>query len=231
VVTRKIEVGGVTVVANGAFNPAIFQPRWFVENKLLVDEDATVALEKIAVTTQVTSFGAGWLQVQVVPQQAVFLTVEEAREPDLRNLVTSVFELLPHTPVDAVGINADAHFRVESQDVWHAIGDRFLPKKDWEPLFTGDDWLKRPSGMKAGLRTMMVEAWRPNKKDYVRIEVAPSVRITPNGVFIGINSHFQLTENDNRGTAHVAAGVVAKQWDSVRAFEKESQSRIMEWTE
>jgi hypothetical protein len=69
-------------------------------------------------------FAADWLSVQVSLNQAVLSTVEEGREFDLRDLVKNVFDLLPETPVDAVGLNADAHFRVGSEEEWHAIGDR-----------------------------------------------------------------------------------------------------------
>jgi hypothetical protein len=80
-----------------------------------------------------------------------------------------------------------------------------------------------------GMRSMIVEAWRPNRRDYVRVEVAPSVRITPNGVFLGINSHFQLSHDEERGTGLGAAQVIAEQWEGARAFEEVLRERILEW--
>jgi hypothetical protein len=183
------------------------------------------------VMPQLAAFTGGWLSVQVTNEQAVFSTVEEARALELRDLAKNVFELLPHTPINALGINTDSHFRVPSEDAWHEIGDIFLPKEEWEPLFSleGQEWLTRTGDRVVGMRSMIVEAWRPNRRDYVRVEVAPSVRITPNGVFLGINSHFQLSHGEERGTGLGAAQVVAEQWDGARAFEEVLRTRILEW--
>ncbi len=224
-----VELSGVSVVGAGSFNPAIFHPNWLAESKLLARSDAEHALQEIVVSPKFTAFTAGWLIVQVTLEQVVFSTVEEAREQELRDLAKGVFELLPHTPIDAIGINVDSHFRVPSEDAWHEIGDIFLPKNRWEPLFEGEEWLARGEGKTVGMRSMTVEVWRPNRKDYVRVEVAPSARITPNGVFIGINSHLQLTEGEDRGTGLQAAQMIAERWEDVRGFEQKLQGQILEW--
>jgi hypothetical protein len=230
-VAGKLELSGITVVGVGPFNPAIFQPRWFADNELLADTDAEDAQDQLVVTPQLTVFTGGWLSVQVTREQAVFATVEDARELELRDLVKNVFELLPHTPVSAVGINADNHFRVDSEDAWHELGDVVLPKDRWDPLFVGDDqeWLTRSGDKVSGLRSMTVESWRPNRRDYVRVQVEPSTRITPNGVYAGINAHYQLTYDEEVGDALKGASVVAEKWDVTRTLEQRLRDQILEW--
>jgi hypothetical protein len=230
-VAGKLELSGVTVVAVGAFNPAIFQPRWLVDNELLAETDAEAAQEQLVITPQLTVFTGGWLSLQVTRDQAVFSTVEEARELDLRDLVKNIFELLPYTPLRAIGINADSHFRVASEEAWHELGDTVLPKDRWEPLFAAEDqeWLKRPGDKVSGLRSMTVESWRPNRRDYVRVQVEPSTRITPNGVYVGVNSHYQLTYEDEHGDGLKGAGVVTEKWDEARALEQRLRDQILEW--
>jgi hypothetical protein len=135
------ELSGVAVVGAGTFNPAIVDPFWLSGKGLIAENLADHATQQtspqqLVISPQLTVFVADWLSVQVTQEQAVFSTVDMGRESDLRDLVKSVFELLPDTPVDAIGINADTHFRTESEDAWHAFGDRFLPKDFWDHCLT-----------------------------------------------------------------------------------------------
>ncbi|MEA2390213.1 MAG: hypothetical protein QOK31_322 [Solirubrobacteraceae bacterium] len=116
-------------MANGSFNPAIFHPRWLADKELIAGNAADDALEKTVVSPQMATFTADWLSVQVTVQQAVFATVEEGRELELRDLALGVFDVLPETPIGALGINGDVHFRVQSEEAWHALGDKFLPRE------------------------------------------------------------------------------------------------------
>jgi hypothetical protein len=228
-VTPPVELAGVSVVAAGALNPAIFNPLWFAEKDLMPRNAVEGALDKDFVAVQqLMSFTADWLSVQVTLEQATFGTVDVGRELDLRDVVKGVFDLLPETPVNAVGLNADAHFRVGSDEEWHALGDRFLPKDLWQPLFEGDQWRRRKDGQTVGLRSMTVEAHRETFPGFVRTEVAPSVRLTPLGVYIGINSHFQLTSAEQRGNGYKVVTVIEEHWDQTRSLERELIGRILE---
>src|SRR5207244_652764 len=128
-------------------------------------------------------------------------------------------------------INSDLHFRVDSDEAWHAVGDVFLPKEQWEPLFAGGDWSTREGGRVVGLRTMTVEVWRSNNRDYMRGEVGPSQRIPlpARGVYIGINTHLQITDENTRGTGLQASESIGANWDEIRALERSLQERIDEW--
>jgi hypothetical protein len=224
-----VEMAGVSVVGAGAFNPAIFHPRWFYEKDLISQDSVDDALAREFVgVREFAAFTADWLGVQVTPQQAVFSTVDVGRDSDLRDLAKAVFELLPETPVDALGLNADAHFRVESEDAWHAIGDRFLPKDFWQPLFEDPQWRRRAGGLSVGLRSMAVEGWYEDLSGYVRTEVAPSIRVTPNGLYIGVNAHFQLTTPETQGNAYIAAKLLDERWQQTRQLEQDLISRILE---
>lgn len=226
---HQVETGGVSVVAAGTFNPAIFHPLWFRDKDLIGQDAVDDALARdFASVREFSSFTADWLAVQVTPQQAVFSTADIGRESDLRDLAKAAFELLPETPVNALGINADAHFRLGSEDEWHVMGDRFLPKDFWEPLFDGDGWRRRAGGLAVGLRSMTVEAWHEDLSGFIRSEVAPSVRITPNGVYVGINAHFDLTTGDSRGNAYVAARHLDESWQGTRQLEADLISRVVQ---
>ena len=79
------------------------------------------------------------------------------------------------------------------------------------------------------MRSMMVEAARADVPGFVRTEVAPSVRLSPNGIYAGINAHFQLTlGTENRGTGEQAARVIEKHWDATRELQRRLIERILE---
>lgn len=225
----SIEFSGVAVVLAGSFNPAIFQPTWFSLRELLPEGVVLDAAGSILVTPDLTTFTADWLGIQVTQQQAIFSTLDEARSADLRDLVLGVCDLLPETPVDAVGINADAHFRVESEEAWDALGDLFVPKGFWDPLFDNEMWRARSSGSRVGVRSVTMEASIDGEQAFTRIEAAPSVRITPNGVYIGINSHFQLsTGPESRANGYETRSLLADRWEPTRALEADLISRVLE---
>ena len=229
-VAPQVEVSGVTVVGVGAFNPAIFQPQWLVDKGLITANAGESAHDELLVTPELTTFVADWLSVQVTLQKAIFATVDEGRDRDLRDVASGVLDLLPETPIDAVGINSDAHYRVHSEEVWHELGDRFLPKEFWEPMFEANHWMRRPDGHAVGMRTLTVEVHRDDVLGFVRVEVAPSVRVTPDGVYAGVNAHFQLRVDDRRGNGYKAARVIHDQWDQTRALQRELLDRVMRTT-
>lgn len=230
------ELSGISVVGAGSFNPAIIHPRWLADRNLIRENEAEHAMrqgegQQLIVSPQIAIFVADWLSVQVTQGQAIFSTVDMGRETDLRDLALGVLQLLPETPISAVGINADTHFRVASDEAWHAFGDKFLPKEFWKPLFEEGDWQRRKDGQVVGMRSMSVEVTRADERTpgHVRVEVAPSSRITPNGVFVGINAHFQLKKSpDDRPSAGDATRILADNWDPIRALEKKLLARLLE---
>jgi hypothetical protein len=230
-----VELSGLSIVGAGSFNPAIFHPRWFQDKGLLSEELVELLKEddpegngtQVVVTNRITAFTADWVSVRVTDGNLILTTVEEARERDLRDLAAGIFDLLPETPVDAIGVNADAHYRTPNEASWHAVGDRFLPKDFWEPIFEGDAWRRRDTGEAVGLRTMTVEGSWADESGYVRVEVAPSQRLE-HGVFVGMNAHYQLTREGDRGTGFGASQVLGERWDEARGVEQSVIERLLE---
>jgi hypothetical protein len=231
-----VELSGVSVIGAGAFNPAIVHPQWLAAKGLIPEDVAEHAMNDsetnaLVVSGQLSVFTADWLQVQFTQENASFSTVEEGRELDLRDVAMAVFDLLPETPVDAVGINAAWHVRAESEESWHQFGDRFLPKDFWRAVFEGGDWRTRADGETVGLRTMTVEVARADaskRAGFIRLEVAPSIRVQP-GIYSNVNSHFQLTLPDKpRGSAYDAARVLEEDWEETRAQEKNMLAKLFE---
>jgi hypothetical protein len=230
------ELSGIAVVGTGSFNPAIIHPRWLADKELIRENEAEHAMrpsdgQQMIVSPQISVFVADWLAVQVTQDKLVLSTLDEGRAADLRDVSIGILQFLPETPVDAIGINSDTHFRVANDEAWHAFGDRFLPKDIWTPLFKDGHWLKRKGGEIVGMRVLSIEVWRDDDKlpGFVRVEVAPSVRVSPNGVYVGINAHFQLKRSsDARPTADDARLVVGENWEATRELEKRLVAQILE---
>jgi hypothetical protein len=163
------EIQGVSIVLLGDFNPKIFQPAWFAAQNLIRQQEADEANIAI-IHPEVVSFTLGqWLALEVTRERFAVSTAQEPYSKVMRDLVIGSFELLQHTPLHKLGINADMHFRMDSEKSWHAFGDLLAPKKIWQGL------LKTP-----GIRRFTMEGQRPdNFQGYIRVRVEPSVKIRP----------------------------------------------------
>ena len=96
------------------------------------------------------------------------------------------------------------------------MGDLFVPKAFWDPLFENEMWETTLLGPRVGVRSVTMEAWRDGEQAFTRIEAAPSVRITPNGAYIGINSHFQLsTGPESRANGYETRNLLANEWSQL----------------
>ena len=97
------------------------------------------------INPQVTSFSADWLRIQVLAERFQAVTADPAHYQTLRDLVVSIFRLLEHTPFWTMGMNRDMHFKIETEERWHQLGDILAPKQKWEAI------VDRP-----GLRTLVI---------------------------------------------------------------------------
>lgn len=179
------ELDNIAIVAIGAFNPMIFHPRWFADMHLLPKDEAESADVQI-IHHDAAIFDADWLSIQVLKNRFVAATSDPAKSHPLRDLVLGTFGILEHTPVSAWGVNVHQHFRMRSEDEWHALGHRLAPKDTWNEL------LEKP-----GLLSLTIFGKRTNSDaTSAQIKVEPSRKIHP-GVYIHVNEHYQLDADDN----------------------------------
>ena len=64
---HKLKLEGMSIVALGAFNPAIFQPMWFAANNLLRKKEASDAKIEI-IHRDVAKFSTEWCSLQVTAE-------------------------------------------------------------------------------------------------------------------------------------------------------------------
>lgn len=180
---ERAKIKGFSIVLLGDFNPKIFQPAWFSAQRLIRERECETADIRI-VHNEVVDFALEWCQLQVTRDRFVAQSDQEPYEA-VRDLVLGAFKLLSHTPVTKMGINTEAHFRVESEKAWHAFGHRLTPKEVWNEIMSSP-----------GMRSITVEESqrRDGRKGYVRVTVEPSVRVIP-GVFFRVNDHYEASRD------------------------------------
>lgn len=221
---RTADIFGSSVVAVGAFNPAIFSPDWLERNQLIGQEDADNAKKtpSLIISQQITVFETEWFAFQVLDNQ-FSLTSKGALTPAFKDLAVGILSLVPHTPITAIGLNFLAHFRLGTEAEYHKIGDVLAPKPIWNSLY--------PDRNAAGLANLTIriqDAERgqtPRSGNEKRISVQPSGKVKF-GVFLSLNDHREIIEPKDAGmtTAEQAAALIDSEWqnsweDAVRVFD------------
>jgi hypothetical protein len=178
---RLNKANGSALVFLGSFNPAIFQPAWFMRHDLIPDEEDGAEVE--VVSQQITSFGTDWLRVIVQPEKCELHASDEAPSfKALHDLAVGIFALLPHTPVTAFGINRSVHFQMESEEAYTGLGFKLFNTEPWDGVLSD-----------TRMRTLQVE----DRPDGPEGNVVMSVTVQPSAVFkrsifVATNDHYSI---------------------------------------
>jgi hypothetical protein len=205
------ESEGRSVVLIGSFNPAIFQPMWFVKTNLLDEKDAKSAENNARITPDIAFFSieSGFqLQLEVLKSRLAATSRNPACWADLHDLITQTFEILEHTPIRQLGINRDVHYRISSEDRWQEIGDILAPKRPWHML------------VEPKTQDVVIKGQRRNSEaEYVQTNVRPSALFPGERVLeIRTNEHYAW---ESEVPAKEVTKVISKNWDDAYQFSKE----------
>ena len=186
------EIDEVGVVLVGSLNPAIFTPAWFALHGLLPESAAESAELEVA-HPQLTRFSTDWLRLQVTTDRFM---AESAQAPYIRvrDLVVRVFkEHLDHTPLRAMGINRNVHFRVAGSTERDRIGRTLAPVAPWGRYAQDLDLEGENGGMTSITMSQLQFKGRP-AGGQVNVTVEPSNRIGEgrSGVYVRVNDHFSV---------------------------------------
>ncbi len=119
-----------SIVLVGKFNPAIFSPAWFAKNGIITEGELQVA-ETQVVHKQITRFAVEHLTVHAELER---FSIKVSTDPLIRiaDMVSTTFRgLLPHTPVQAFGINYVEHWRLDTWQRRLALGRALAPIEPW----------------------------------------------------------------------------------------------------
>ncbi|MFQ5853081.1 MAG: hypothetical protein ACE5JU_21180 [Candidatus Binatia bacterium] len=204
----KPKIEGISIVLLGAFSPPIFQPAWFALHDLIRSEEAEAATVEV-IHTEVVSFSIAAVKLQVTPNRYAASTVNPSAYEVLRDLTLGAFRILSHTPIRAMGLNWDLHFRMTSEQSWHEAGHRLAPKDLWTGIIE-----------KPGMRSLTMEGVRPDSNPgYIRVRVEPSIQVHP-GVYININDHYEIKDHKPEQGCEDILNILLSNW---KAFLNRSQ--------
>lgn len=109
--TLALDIRGPIIVAVGAFNPAIFSHSWIATNIFGVPEGSEMAVLEVLVQVDPLSI----LQLRFVEGVAINVSLnriefyaannDPATFAAAENALKKVLEILPHTPIQAIGCN------------------------------------------------------------------------------------------------------------------------------
>lgn len=207
--SQQPEIQGVSIVALGSFNPAIFQPLWFSGNNLIRQEEANDAKVEI-IHKDVAVFSTEWFSLQVIGDRYALDTEDPTKYQPLRDLALGTFKILEHTPIRAFGFNSFQHFRMPSEDEWHAFGHHYAPDDSWRGIVTDP-----------GMRSLVIQGKRENcQANQIQVKVEPSRKV-PLGIFIHVNEHYEVASDENSNPRdHIAFFLETLQssWDGFLSY-------------
>ena len=196
-------ISGVSIVLVGKFNPAIFTPAWFALHDLLPAGVAENAALQVA-HQQITAFKTDWLHFEVTLDVCKFETVQapHIRVADLA--IRTFREHLNHTPLTALGINRDVHFRVGEAAERDRIGRTLVPVEPWGPWRDELELDGEHSGMTSVTMSQLRPAERPDGGG-INIKVEPSKRIKERrlGVYVNVNDHYDAVPDSPDANARL----------------------------
>ena len=210
----KPEVVSANIVALGAFNPAIFTPDWLLSNGLIGEGEAESIRQSknIVITHQITVL-EGVTFVLQVEEEKFQLTCKGVVTPALRDLAAGVFELLPHTPLTALGLNFDTLFRFFDAAAYHRVGDVLAPKEIWAKIYPQEKHA-------IGLQNLVVKVQAGSRDDGASTRDCKNISIQPGvtdyqSIRFTYNDHRDIAERAVHGRlqAEVAADVLRSDWE------------------
>ena len=215
-----LEVNSASIVLTGSFNPAIFQPEWFVRQNLMPAQEGEKAEIKV-IAPQVCEFHTERFIIQVTGERFAAFSKPAANPAPLRDLVAGTFFILEHTPLKALGLNRDMHFALpsSSEDLWNRVGDTVAPKEIWRKVLHGH----------IGLRTLLLQAEIPDYPDKTQQQQRLNVRLEPSGsvkfgIFIQTNEHHEAPKESPSG---YLIDRIRKRWEGAYSYAAEIADYIL----
>jgi hypothetical protein len=197
------------VVLLGNLNPSIFHPEWFCRHELIGLEASSEA--KISVVSpQVTEIDIGHIHLQCTDNRMILSTSRATHIEQLFDLIRGILAILPHTPLRAVGINHQSHYRAESERQWHNIGHQLAPKK-----LVWDQICEDPGMLKINIQSPRSN-WDYPLKEIFTVEPYGGDHPKHPALNIQANTHFAIPDEEDHTyptATDMASLFIETQWE------------------
>ncbi len=224
----KSEIGDVSVVLLGSFNPVIFSPAWFEHYEILSKKD-TQDIKVTVIHPEVTEIQNEWIHLQVQPNR-FYARISEPPYIRLCDFVVKTFrENLNHTPLAILGINRRVHFGTQSDADRDRIGRLLAPHDPWgkwgKLIGSGRD--EKHGGMTS--LTMQIRDFKDRKKGFINISIQPSTKVDA-GIFMEVNDHYELTDTEDELGSDKIIDLLGEQFETSISRSEEIIDQIKELT-
>lgn len=211
----SLEIFANTVVLLGNFNPRIFTPDWLEKNSLIGPADAEAARQgEMAITSQISRFETEWFILQVLEER---LTLESrgALTPNIKDLAIGIFSILSHLPLNALGINYSAHYKINTIENLHKIGDVLAPKPIWHSIYPEQDHGVGVETLSLRIDPFPRGGTASECDDFKRITAQPS-KLVNNGIYFMFNNHFDIEGrcSSEKTASEVVGEILESHWQS-----------------
>ena len=222
------DISSASIVLVGKFNPAIFTPAWFAKVQAFTDAELATA-ETQLIHPEITQWHTNQLRLEVQPNRFQATTLTEPFVM-LLDVVATVFKShLPHTPINAFGINVAVHFPLDTAEQRMKLGRALAPTTPWGKFGARLDRSTdphKPSGMSS---LVMIDNSPPDRvSGSVRVQIEPSRKPHElKTVVVGVNDHFDLPDAKDEDGASSAMELLLSKFDSSIFASKSIVSEIM----
>ncbi len=196
------KIQGTMIVLRGRFKPAMFQPSWFADEKLIRREEAAAAGIRL-IHPAAAIFTASWLEVSVDEERFQLSTDQDAFYEPLRDLFIGVLNVVEDIQPKSLGLNHLFHYELPSERAWNRLGHRLVPMKDWEGV------LQNP-----GTLAVHLQGVRPDRySGHILVKVERSNKLE-HGHYIEINDHYDLPSDPiEKIQRRQVQDLIARNWD------------------
>ena len=212
------EIESASIVLVGSFNPAILHPEWLAHQSLIRPEEAEQA-EVEVVSRQLTVIRLSWFELQVLEDRFSATATDPAHFQTLQECVLGIFSLLEFTPISAMGLNRQMHFRLQQPENWASLEDALAPKEPWVGILTG-----RHDGAPT-LQTLSLNGNRDGSSaQSLVVKVEPSSRVQ-SGVYMATNEHFEFL---GASSTSEPMNMLSRHWLEALAYSKHLANKLIE---
>lgn len=175
-----------SIVVVGSFNPAIIQPFWLAQKKLIREQEAQTAKIEM-IHGEITRFKLEWCEFDIINDRFEIKSTQQHMFGVMKDLIISIFNILKETPVRAYGINHILYYTIPDNERYYELGNRLGSLTNWHGLLEDPRLYSFDIG----------EVKRQDgKKGTYRVRLGPTdiPLPAPYGIMIAINDHYELTE-------------------------------------
>lgn len=201
------------LVIAGSHNPTLFHPNWFGQYNLISPADIHESENQgnpenspiQIMHRELTLLEFDWVRIEVTQEQWIARTKNESYFEAIRDLVSGTFFILKNSPVLAVGINFEFHYRLHDQKQLKNLLQMISPPKIWS------QHLQEVTPVQMVFRDHGREG---NYPGFTQFQVQTDAKNGPLGVSISVNDHFPLVAENQFANGVAVHQLVENEWQT-----------------